>query len=114
MDEFQPWELRVFGETINSHYVSVGVAEKVEETTQIRWPALRVAANLTNTAGTLRKVAACLYADKVGMSYDDALGKIDGMSFDELAASVVLVDDDTPTGYVDGFPPVAAEDSTST
>lgn len=113
MDEFRPWELRLFGEVINSHYVSVKLAEKVEEATQIRWPALRVAANLTNTAGTLRKVAAVLVADRLGIEYDDALGKIDGLPFDELEAAVVLVDEDTPSGYENGFPPVADGDSTS-
>lgn len=112
--DFKPWELRLFGETINSDYVSVGLAEKVEETTQIRWPALRVAANLTNTAGTLRKVAAVLYAEKAGMDYDAALSKIDELSFSELDAAVVLVDDDKPSTYLDGFPTSAVEPSTAT
>jgi hypothetical protein len=110
-DEFKPWELRLFDQVINSDYVSVGLAEKVEETTGIRWPALRVASNLTNTASTFRKVAAVLVADKLGIGYDDALGKVDGLTYAELDAAVVLVDDDKPTSYENGFPTPADGDS---
>jgi hypothetical protein len=108
---FKPWELRLFGKVINSDYVSVGLAEKVENTTKLRWPRLRVAAILTGEASVLRSVAAVLIADKLGIEYDDALGKIDGLTYAELDAAVVLVDDDKPTGYEDGFPPSAGEDS---
>ncbi len=112
--DFKPWTLTVCGESFQSDHVTLALAIKVEDETGIRWPALRIAANLTNTASVLLKVAAVLLADRTGVSVDEARAKLEGLTYDELDEAVILTADDKPTSYEDGFPPSAGEGSTPT
>ncbi len=103
-----PWQLEVLGETFREDECTLEELEDLEDRTDIVAPALGGVMKMR--AKTLRAACACLMANRLGMSYDDALAKVSSLK----RRDVVLTeyDDDLPSEYDDGFPPSAVEPTT--
>ena len=108
------WQFAVFGETFRELDCSPAVAERIEDATQYRWDALEsLLIGERREAKVIRRTAAALLADRLGLSAEDAFAKVDGLTIGELMGSVTEYQDDLPTVMTDGFPQSADEPSTS-
>lgn len=102
-----PSQLVIFDETFREHDLTPLQFEKLEELTNVRWSALFT--EMGRQARVLRRAAACLLSDRLGLSNEDALAKVDSLSMVELNGCLTDYDDDLPTAYENGFPPLADE-----
>lgn len=71
--------------------------------------------NPLRSAAVARGITQVIYETRLGLSPDDARAKAGAITVDTFAEMVGFYDpdDDLPSVYEDGFPPKAAETSTS-
>lgn len=100
-------KLTVLGETFVEGDLTPAEFEQLEEATGFVWSYAFEA--MSNRAKALRHGAAALLQQRLGISEQDALAKVDGLTMVELNAGLVEYDD-MPQEYVDGFPLEADEE----
>lgn len=103
------WQVEVLGETFREGDLSLADAERIEELSGKSWHLIHPG----NSAKMARRIVAVMYASRHEVSYEEAVGKLDGVSMTEFINAVGTYDD-MPNEYVDGFPQAAAEPSTDT
>ncbi len=105
------WRFQVFDETFREADLTLGQAERVEDLLGKSWGEVHP----LRSAKAARRLAAVMYADRTGMSVDDAMTKLAEVRVPAFVEEVDLNDtDDLPTVMENGFPQSAGEPSTPT
>lgn len=104
------WEFTYGDHVLRQADITVGQAERIEKLTGKSWLLL----NPVGSAAHARAVIQVMGADASGKTEAEVGAEIAAMRVDDYLTLLEFrnVDDDKPTSYTDGNPPVAAEPST--
>lgn len=102
-----PWRIDFEGEVYREGDLTLDECDQIAGLMGLRWP-LHPAASAKSAKVTL---AACV-ASRTGKPIEEAMAAVGKLRADEFLEIVQNEDDDKPTDYVDGNPPVADEPST--
>ena len=103
------WRIEFEGEVYREGGLTLELCERIEVESGQSW----VFIDPLNSAKQARIVLEVCHADRTGLPLDEVRKMVAALTVDKfLAAYKKVEDDDRPTEYVDGNPPVADEPST--
>lgn len=104
------WTLKVEGQVVREHDLTLGEVELLEAATSETWRTL----NPLRSAGCAKAMYVVLLQQRSGMNVEAATKQADGMLVTEFLELVGVYDpdEDLPTQYEDGNPQKVAETST--
>jgi hypothetical protein len=104
------WRIEFEGEVYREGDLTLGQCERIEDVTGVNWRAIHP----LRSAKEARVVLEVCVAERKGESVETVRERVNAMKVDEFldALKVSEDEDDRPTEYVDGNPPVADEPST--
>lgn len=106
------WRIEFEGEVYREGDLTLGQCERIEELTGRSWLVIHP----LKWAKDARAILSVVVADRTSKSVDVVRGRLAEMKADEfidlVKVEMLEVDDDTPTEYVDGNPPLADAPST--
>ena len=104
------WRIEFEGEVYREGDLTLGQCEKIEEATGQSWLVI----NPLRSAKQARLILQLLAAERTGEPLEEVEKRVAALSADEYLNVMHsdVTEDDRPTEYVDGNPPVADEPST--
>lgn len=102
------WRITFDGEVYREGDLTIGQAEVIEKETGLTWRQL----NPLRSAACASAILAVCHSDRTGVSLEDARTKVRALRIDDF--NVEPDEDDLPSEFEAGFPPVADVLSTAT
>lgn len=103
------WRVEFEGEVYREGDLTLGQCERIEDITGRSW----VTIDPISSAKQARVILEVCASDRTGLPVDEIRKRVEALSVEDFLAGYKRgEDDDRPTGYEDGNPPVADEPST--